>query len=175
MNLPKKKEVQKWTHLSMEASYDPLRRERDWGEIKFKSRLTLVVAIAMGVLLATPSFAYCPKPSEMFVARTPSAAMTWAKTQMPKYGWHSNAEWKALVQLWTNESHWNCNAYNKIPVYQKINGKWVKFHAGGIPQRLGLNPKTEIKQQIKIGLDYISNRYGSPEKALKFWHRNYWY
>ena len=175
MNSPMKKEVQKWTHLSTEAAYDASRKGRDWVAIKARVRFLLVAALAVGIGLASPSFAYCPKPSEMFVERTPASAKIWAKMQLGKYGWDTPSEWKALQQLWENESHWNCNAHNKTPVYLKINGKWVKFYAGGIPQRIGLSPKVNVKQQIKIGLEYVQNRYGSPTKALSFWHIHYWY
>jgi hypothetical protein len=57
----------------------------------------------------------------------------------------------------------------------KVDGKWIKFYAGGIPQRIGLNPKANVKRQIKVGLDYIKSRYGSPIKAWAFWKRNGWY
>jgi hypothetical protein len=159
----------------MGGIYDAPDRGRDWFAIKARKRILLVVAIAIGFVLATPSFAFCPKPTEMFVARTPSAAKMWAKMQMAKYGWNSKADWNALVQLWTNESHWRCSAYNKTPVYLRINNKWVKFYAGGIPQRIGLSPKTNVKKQIQVGLDYIQERYGSPGNALRFWNAHYWY
>lgn len=175
MNTPKKKEVQKWTHLSMGGQYDPQDRGRDWLAIKARAKSLLVAGISVAILLATPSFAFCPKPTEMFVARTPSAAKMWAKTQMAKYGWNTEVEWSALVQLWTKESNWRCDAYNKIPVYQTINGKRVKLHAGGIPQRLGLSPKANVKTQIRVGMNYVRDRYQTPSKALAFWNRHYYY
>jgi hypothetical protein len=159
----------------MEANYDATEQERDWVKIKSRTRFLVVAAIAVGIVLASPSFAYCPKPSEMFVARTPSAAKNWAKLQLVKYGWNTQTEWSALEQLWTNESNWRCDALNKTPVYMIVNGKRVKFNAGGIPQRLGLNPKTNVKQQIKVGLDYVKARYGSPTKAWRFWQVKGWY
>jgi len=109
------------------------------------------------------------------VKRTPEIAKVYAQTQLHKYGWDSKTQWRSLHTLWTHESNWRPNAKNRQPVKMLINGKWVKFYAGGIPQRLGLNPKTNIPFQIKTGLDYIKARYGSPVKALKFWNSHGWY
>ncbi len=47
--------------------------------------------------------------------------------------WHYK-EYRCLVQLWGKESAWRPEAFNKI----KVMGK----NAGGIPQLLGLDPKT---------------------------------
>jgi hypothetical protein len=56
-----------------------------------------------------------------------------------------------------------------------IDGKWVKFYAGGIPQRLGLNPKASVQEQIRVGFDYVLARYKTPCKALLFWQGHYYY
>jgi hypothetical protein len=84
--------------------------------------------------------------------------------------WHHN-QWLCLDKLWTKESNWRHQAYNKEPVYQK----GERMHAGGIPQILGLSPDTNPVEQIDRGLDYISYRYGTPCKAWKFWQKNNWY
>jgi tRNA(Met) C34 N-acetyltransferase TmcA len=80
--------------------------------------------------------------------------------------WEHN-QWLCLDKLWTKESNWRHEAYNK----QKVMGK----NAGGIPQILGLSPNTNPTEQIDRGLDYISHRYGTPCKAWKFWQKNGWY
>jgi hypothetical protein len=80
--------------------------------------------------------------------------------------WHHN-QWLCLEKLWTKESNWRHEAYNK----QKVMGK----NAGGIPQILGLSPDTNPTEQIDRGLDYISYRYGTPCNAWKFWQKNKWY
>jgi len=80
--------------------------------------------------------------------------------------WHHN-QWLCLEKLWTKESNWRHEAYNK----QKVMGK----NAGGIPQILGLSPDTNPTEQIDRGLDYISHRYGTPCRAWKFWQKNGWY
>jgi hypothetical protein len=80
--------------------------------------------------------------------------------------WQHN-QWLCLDKLWTKESNWRHEAYNKV----KVMGK----NAGGIPQILGLSPDTNPTEQIDRGLDYISYRYGTPCRAWKFWQKNRWY
>jgi len=148
-----------------------LRQGRDWRALRVKARLLLVAAIAVGLALANPSYALAPK--QMFVQRTPMAAKHYAKLQLNNYGWAS--QWGCLQTLWQNESNWRPDAKNHTPVKMLINGKWIKFYAGGIPQRLGLNPNATVEKQIQVGLSYVRDRYGSPCKALQFWKFHYWY
>jgi hypothetical protein len=84
--------------------------------------------------------------------------------------WQHN-QWLCLDKLWTKESNWRHEAYNKQPVYQK----GEKRYAGGIPQILGLSPDTNPTEQIDRGLDYIIYRYSTPCQAWKFWQKNGWY
>ena len=84
--------------------------------------------------------------------------------------WQHN-QWLCLDKLWTKESNWRHEAYNKQPVYQK----GERLHAGGIPQILGLSPNTNPTEQIDRGLDYIIHRYKTPCAAWKFWEKNGWY
>lgn len=80
--------------------------------------------------------------------------------------WADN-QYVCLDKLWTKESNWRPNAYNK----QKVMGK----HAGGIPQLLGMSTQTPAPRQIDRGFAYILSRYGSPCKAWKFHQRKGWY
>jgi hypothetical protein len=82
------------------------------------------------------------------------------------YEWHEN-QFQCLDKLWTRESNWRSNAFNKV----KVMGK----HAGGIPQILGLSPELPAPKQIDRGLDYIIHRYGTPCMAWKFHERNGYY
>jgi len=111
------------------------------------------------------------EPKPILVERTPEAAKAYAKTQLAKYGWNTPAQFACLLDLWTGESNWRPDAYNKQAVYQ--NGK--PLHAGGIPQILGLDPDTSVEKQIERGFIYIESRYGSPCRANNFWHSNLWY
>jgi hypothetical protein len=80
--------------------------------------------------------------------------------------WEQN-QYLCLEKLWTKESNWRPEAYNKI----KVMGK----NAGGIPQILGLDPKLPAPLQIDRGLYYIVHRYGTPCMAWKFHQRRGWY
>lgn len=87
-----------------------------------------------------------------------------------QYGWTEN-DFEALVKLWQKESGWNPYSKNK---YSK---------AYGIPQALpgskmasaGSDWATNYKTQIKWGLKYIKNRYGSPSKAWAHFQKKHWY
>jgi len=73
------------------------------------------------------------------------------------YGW-TGGEWDCLNALWTRESGWSSNASNS------------SSGAHGIPQALpgskmasaGADWATNPATQIKWGLGYIKNRYGTP-------------
>jgi hypothetical protein len=80
--------------------------------------------------------------------------------------WAGN-QYECLDKLWTQESNWRSEAYNKI----KVMGK----NAGGIPQILGLDPRTPAPLQIDRGFAYIMHRYGTPCMAWKFHERKGWY
>lgn len=86
------------------------------------------------------------------------------------YGW-SEEDFNALVNLWNRESGWNPNAHNK------------SSGAHGIPQSLpaskmaseGSDYYTNGETQIRWGLKYIKNRYGSPSGAWAHSQRTGWY
>lgn len=86
------------------------------------------------------------------------------------YGWSEN-DFECLVKLWNKESGWNPNAHNS------------SSGAHGIPQSLpaskmsseGSDYYTNGQTQIRWGLKYIKNRYGSPSSAWSFWSSHNWY
>jgi hypothetical protein len=80
--------------------------------------------------------------------------------------WADN-QYLCLEKLWTRESNWRHNAYNKI----KVMGK----NAGGIPQILGMSTQTPAPKQIDRGFAYIMHRYGTPCMAWKFHQQKGWY
>ena len=76
-----------------------------------------------------------------------------------------------LDKLWTRESHWNYKSYNgssgAYGIPQAVPGdKMAKF---------GADWKTNPATQIKWGLDYIKNRYGTPCKAWDHSEATGWY
>ena len=101
----------------------------------------------------------------ILVERNPEASMAYAQKQLSTMGWDTPAQWECLLSLWTKESNWRPDAYNKTPVRQ--NGE--KLHAGGIPQILGLDPSLTVEQQIERGLIYVESRYSNPCSAWRFW------
>lgn len=86
------------------------------------------------------------------------------------YGWTEN-DFSALVKLWDKESKWNPNSHNS------------KSGAHGIPQALpaskmaseGSDYYTNGKTQIRWGLKYIKERYGSPINAWNHFLEKNWY
>lgn len=86
------------------------------------------------------------------------------------YGW-SEYDFECLVKLWNRESGWNPNAHNK------------SSGAHGIPQSLpaskmaseGSDYYTNGETQIRWGLKYIKNRYGSPSNAWAHSQQKGWY
>ena len=95
---------------------------------------------------------------------------SYAHNLVLEYGW-SEEDYQSLVLLWNRESSWNPYA---------VNG-----NACGIPQskpcskmaKFGKDYRTNWKVQVRWGLDYIKNRYGTPSEAYrKFLGRKpHWY
>lgn len=104
------------------------------------------------------------------VAYNKSEVQNYAHNLVLSYGW-SEYDFECLVKLWNRESSWNLNAVNK------------KSGACGIPQSLpcskmkveGSDYRTNYKTQVRWGLKYIANRYGSPTNAWKHSQRKGWY
>ena len=150
----------------MEFHYDGLDERGNRSSLTRFLRSFLVIATAIGIGCATPARAIAPVHEIGFIDRTPMAAMAHAHKLI-----QSPVQWGCLKQLWTAESNWRPNAYNHTAVRQ--NGR--RIHAGGIPQILGLDPATSVRDQIQQGLDYIENRYDTPCHAWNFHLRHNWY
>ena len=86
------------------------------------------------------------------------------------YGW-SEEDFTSLVSLWNNESGWNVHCYNSYS------------GAYGIPQALpgskmateGTDYENNGETQIRWGLKYIQERYGSPSQAWQHFLSVKWY
>lgn len=93
-----------------------------------------------------------------------------ARAQFSQFGWGA-AQWPPLERLWERESNWRWNARNP------------SSGAYGIPQALpaskmasaGADWRTNPRTQIRWGLGYIKNRYGSPAAAWAHSQRVGWY
>lgn len=92
-----------------------------------------------------------------------------AEAMMAQYGW-DGAQFTCLVSLWTKESNWNVHAENPSGAY-------------GIPQALpgskmasaGSDWEDSAETQIKWGLGYIQERYGTPCGAWDHSEADGWY
>lgn len=81
------------------------------------------------------------------------------------------AQYNAFSKIVEHESGWDVNATN------------ASSGAYGLVQALpaskmasaGSDWKTSAETQIKWGLDYMNDRYGSPTGAWAFWQSNGWY
>ena len=125
--------------------------------------LTLCLLALVSIRLATP-ISNPIKGEQPVVEWTTEDSKAYAQDKL--YEWQYK-QWLCLDKLWTRESNWRPNAYNKV----KVMGK----NAGGIPQILGLDPKTPAPIQIDRGLSYIYNRYHTPCKAWEFFTKKGYY
>ena len=126
----------------------------------------LAVLFIFGLIIYLIGRSNQPSVDEMPQSREWVVADSKAYTQDVLLAWASN-QYECLDKLWTQESNWRSEAYNKI----KVMGK----NAGGIPQILGLDPRTPAPLQIDRGFAYIMHRYGTPCMAWKFHERKGWY
>jgi hypothetical protein len=93
--------------------------------------------------------------------------------QMGHGDWTTGKQWSDWVALWDGESGWRVAADNPTS------------DAFGIPQALpgskmasaGADWKTNPATQIKWGIGYIADRYGSPSNAYAQWKARspHWY
>ncbi|WP_026124176.1 aggregation-promoting factor C-terminal-like domain-containing protein [Nocardiopsis baichengensis] len=94
-----------------------------------------------------------------------------AQAMMGDFGWGQDQFSGCLEPLWEKESNWNPSAQNP------------SSGAYGIPQALpgskmasaGSDWQTNPATQIKWGLGYIEDRYGSPCEAWSHSQANGWY
>jgi hypothetical protein len=89
---------------------------------------------------------------------------------LPSFGFNASSEFPCLDNIYTRESGWRWDAQNASGAY-------------GIPQALpadkmasaGSDWQTNPATQIRWGLGYIKNTYGSPCSAWSFWQGHGWY
>lgn len=86
------------------------------------------------------------------------------------YGWTEN-DFNCLVKLVEKESSWNPNAVNKS---SGAAGLFQALPASKMASE-GSDYMTNYKTQVKWGLKYIKNRYGTPANAWAFWQSHKWY
>lgn len=102
-------------------------------------------------------------------------AQAYARSQMSHYGWDpAGGDWDALVKLWNQESGWSNVARNPqsgaYGIAQALPP--TKYPAAGQAPPAGTS---DAEAQIGWGMDYIRQRYGSPQMAWAHEQANNWY
>jgi len=100
----------------------------------------------------------------------PGTAQSIGYNMLPSFGFSQSTQWGCLLNLWNRESGWVYDAENASGAY-------------GIPQALpgskmasaGADWQTNPATQIKWGLGYISQIYGTPCGAWNFELANGYY
>jgi len=106
------------------------------------------VLVAIGITLFTPAYADAPYRAKQLTIKEYAAVLVDDKYQM-----------SCLSKLYGKESAWNWKANS--------GSHW------GIPQgRSEYLRDATAEEQVRWGLKYIDNRYGSPCKAWEFFQRN---
>ncbi|MEV8595904.1 transglycosylase SLT domain-containing protein [Streptomyces sp. NPDC052013] len=80
-------------------------------------------------------------------------------------------QWQCFSNIVDHESSWNYKAVNPS------SGAYGLFQAlpGSKMSSVGSDWQTNPATQIKWGLNYMNERYGSPCEAWSFWQANRWY
>ncbi|WP_159775788.1 transglycosylase SLT domain-containing protein [Streptomyces sp. HM190] len=81
------------------------------------------------------------------------------------------AQYSCFSKIVDHESDWNVNATNASSGAYGL----VQALPGSKMASAGSDWKTNAATQIKWGLDYMKDRYGSPCGAWNFWQANNWY
>lgn len=102
-----------------------------------------------------------PVPANASAAESQAIAK---KILESEHGW-GQAEFSCLVKLWDHESNWNYKAENPTSGAYGI----VQALPASKMNSVGTDWKTNPATQIRWGLTYIGDRYGTPCKAWSFW------
>ena len=114
------------------------------------SRIACAVVSVLGMLLLSSANAVAPIHNGIQIQQTPKM---YAKANLPL------DEYKCINKLYYYESRWNHKAKNGSHY--------------GIPQGRSIYLKTASGiEQVKWGIKYNKNRYGSNCKALRFFKEN---
>lgn len=142
----------------------PYRVRRRGGGAGNAVALAIAAAVTIGSLgHAAPSAAHRPAAPAQALAVAPAPAPASANAALGQrmaagYGWGRGSQWSCLDALWTRESGW------------RMVWNYQGSGAYGIPQSLpaskmasaGADYMTNPATQIKWGLGYISQVYGTP-------------
>ena len=130
--------------------------------MRSRARFLLILALATGIVFATPSLAFEPKM--IVIKKFSFHPRAYARTLV------SSKEFACLDRLVKLESHWNNWARNPssgaFGIFQFMPQTWTNY---------GYKKTSNSRKQIKYGLHYIKVRYGNACQALTFHLRAGWY
>ncbi|WP_419993805.1 transglycosylase SLT domain-containing protein [Streptomyces boninensis] len=124
--------------------------------------LALSAVAVLGATAVVAPAAQAASPAAAPAAKAKKVAKTMVKDEK---------QFACLSKIVEHESHWDHTASNP------------STGAYGLVQALPANKmadkgndwRTNPKTQLKWGLDYMKERYGSPCGAWDFWQKNHWY
>ncbi|CAM5387360.1 lytic transglycosylase domain-containing protein [Streptomyces xanthochromogenes] len=119
------------------------------------------IAAAGATLLAASGIAMAAVPAQA----APTSAKTIAQQMMP------SDQFQCFSKIVTHESGWNPSATNSSSGAYGL----VQALPGSKMASAGADWKSNPATQIKWGLNYMNDRYGSPCGAWNFWQQNSWY
>jgi hypothetical protein len=93
-----------------------------------------------------------------------------ARRLLPEYGF-SESDFECLDELWVSESDWDPTADNPTSTAYGI----PQALTGGTHDNLPADYETNPVSQIRWGLWYIKDSYGTPCSAWEFKQANNWY
>ena len=100
----------------------------------------------------------------------PGTAQHIGYEMLPSFGFNQTTQWTCLLDLWNRESGWVYDAENASGAYG-IPQSWPADNMATVGADWRTNPAT----QIKWGLGYITQRYGTPCGAWDFELANGYY
>ncbi|GAA4049158.1 transglycosylase SLT domain-containing protein [Streptomyces shaanxiensis] len=121
-----------------------------------------IAGAALAAATAGSLFAAAPAQA----ATSTSSAQAIAKKMIS-----DSAQYECFSNIVDHESDWNPNATNASSGAYGL----VQALPGNKMASAGSDWKTNPATQIKWGLDYMNERYGSPCGAWNFWQANNWY
>ncbi|MFE9117949.1 lytic transglycosylase domain-containing protein [Streptomyces sp. NPDC007172] len=119
------------------------------------------IAAAGATLLAASGIAMAAVPAQA----APTSAQAIAQQMMP------SDQFQCFSKIVTHESGWNPSATNSSSGAYGL----VQALPGSKMASAGADWKSNPATQIKWGLNYMNDRYGSPCGAWNFWQQNSWY
>ncbi|RFU86164.1 lytic transglycosylase domain-containing protein [Streptomyces triticagri] len=130
------------------------------------------LATAGLVTIAAPAQAAAPTAAPVAPAAKVAApqASTGSAKSIAKKLIPDAKQYQAFSKIVEHESGWDPQASNPSGAYGL-----VQALPGSKMSSAGSDWKTNPATQIKWGLDYMNDRYGSPAEAWQFWQSNGWY